>query len=128
MAVGSAPTDFFGTGGLMINDGPSPVTRLFGGTVAEHEHQMRLASPLSHVRQDAPPFLIAHGTLDEIVPFDQAERLAAALGAAGADVELVVRAGAYHNWNASPDSTFPDVGYWDLGPLVVRSLEKHLHP
>lgn len=79
-AIASAPSDFLTAGGEMVNHIPGAhVSRLFGGTVIEREHLMRTASPLTHVNRDAPPFLIAHGTRDETVPFDQAARLRVAL-------------------------------------------------
>ncbi len=37
------------------------------------------ASPLTYVTKDDPPTLILHGTLDELVPISQADRLTAAL-------------------------------------------------
>ncbi len=131
VAVASAPSDFLRTGGAMINDAPSPVTKLFGGTVAEYQDLMQLASPVAHVTPAAPPFLIAHGTLDETVPFEQAEQLHTALATAGCAVEFIVREGAYHNWNARPDPTFPSVRYWEFGPLALAFMQKHLvdlHP
>jgi acetyl esterase/lipase len=41
-----------------------------------------LASPMSHVRPDAPPFFLLHGTNDTIVPVEQARVFAASLRAA----------------------------------------------
>jgi acetyl esterase/lipase len=124
VAVGSAPTNFLATGGSMINDAPSPVTKLFGGTIAECRDLMRLASPMSHVHAGAPPFLIAHATLDETVPFEQAEQLATALTTIGVPVDFIVREGAYHNWNARPDPTYPNVRYWELGSLALQFFQK----
>jgi acetyl esterase/lipase len=101
VAVASAPSDFLHAGGQMSTGAESPhhpVTRLFGGTVADRADLMRLASPIYLVHRGAPPFLIAHGTLDETVPFEQAERFYAALVAAGVEAEFVplegVEAGA----------------------------------
>jgi dipeptidyl aminopeptidase/acylaminoacyl peptidase len=125
--MGSAPSDFLQPGAFSPRN-QAVVTQLFGGTVDERGDLMRLASPLYHVSPDAPPFLIAHGTLDETVPFDQAERLHAALVAAGVEVQFVVRDGAYHNWNARPDPTYPKVRYFEFGPLALRFFETHLHP
>jgi acetyl esterase/lipase len=127
VAMGSAPSDFLQPGAFSPRN-QAVVTQLFGGTVDERGDLMRLASPLYHVSPDAPPFLIAHGTLDETVPFDQAERLHAALVAVGVEVQFVVRDGAYHNWNARPDPTYPKVRYFEFGPLALRFFETHLHP
>jgi acetyl esterase/lipase len=43
-----------------------------------------LAQPVSHVRADAPPMLMVHGTHDHLIPVEQSQRFAAALRAAGA--------------------------------------------
>jgi acetyl esterase/lipase len=118
-AIASTYTDFVNTG----TDGDHPVlAKLFGGTRAETQDQRRRASPVAHVRdhQAAPPFLIAHGTLDETVPYEQAERLHAALTAAGTSAELVTIEGGYHNWNATPDSTWPKVRYLEFAHLALR--------
>jgi acetyl esterase/lipase len=81
--------------------------RLLGAPVAQVPELARAASPLSHVRAGAPPFLIAHGRADRAVPFQQSEALAAALAAAGADVRFEAVDGADHMW----------VGVEDLTPL-----------
>lgn len=41
------------------------------------------ASPITYVTADDPPFLIFHGTKDQVVPYNQSERMARALEAAG---------------------------------------------
>jgi acetyl esterase/lipase len=58
------------------------------------------ASPIAHVT-DAPglrrtPFLVVHGTIDNLVPVAQARRFVAALRDGGADVTYVELAGAPH--------------------------------
>ncbi|MEY9854547.1 acetyl esterase/lipase [Catenulispora sp. GAS73] len=63
-----------------------------------------LASPVTHVRADAPPFLIMHGDADRKVPVDQAELLHKALVAAGARSEFVPVEGADHVFEGHPDA------------------------
>ena len=53
---------------------------------------------------DAPPFFLAHGTADRFVPPAQSDALAAALEAAGTDVELLLIEGADHMWSL-PDKS-----------------------
>ena len=79
--------------------------RLLGAPVAEVPELARAASPVSHVRAGAPPFLIAHGTADRAVPLRQSEALAAALAAAGADVRFSAVEGADHMWAGVDDLT-----------------------
>ena len=130
VAVGSAPSDFRQPGAFSPRN-QAVVSQLFGGTVAEREDMMRLASPISHVSSAAPPFLIAHATWDETVPFAQAEHLAMALRATGIDVEFIVREGAYHNWSTTAkdgpftESTAP---YGELGRLALPFFQKYLCP
>jgi acetyl esterase/lipase len=79
--------------------------RLLGAPVAEVPELARAASPISHVRAGAPPFLIAHGTADRAVPFRQSEALAAALAEAGVEVRLEAVDGAGHMWAGVADLT-----------------------
>lgn len=120
VAMASAPSDFLAPGGELINDRPSRVTQLFGGTVTEQEAAMRQASPLTYVRPDAPPFLIAHGTLDETVPYEQATRLRDALESVDVPVEFLTINDGYHNWNPKPDSTWPNVRYLEFADLAAQ--------
>jgi dipeptidyl aminopeptidase/acylaminoacyl peptidase len=60
------------------------------------------ASPVSHARPGAPPFLLLHGTSDRLVPCRQSERLRDALAAAGGPVEFETYDGADHMWLGSP--------------------------
>jgi acetyl esterase/lipase len=60
------------------------------------------ASPVTHVSQGAPPFLLLHGSADRPVPYIQSERLYRALRAADVDAELTPYPGADHMWAGSP--------------------------
>jgi acetyl esterase/lipase len=94
-------------GALTADPLDSREARLLGAPVAEVPELARAASPISHVRAGAPPFLIAHGTADRAVPFGQSEALAAALAEAGAEVRFEAVDGADHMW----------VGVANLTPL-----------
>lgn len=57
----------------------------------------RKASPITYVREDAPPFLIVHGTADRTVNVKQADTFVEALKKAGAkDVEYIRIEGSGH--------------------------------
>jgi acetyl esterase/lipase len=122
----SAPYDFLSTGGLMINDAPSPVTQLFGGTVSEREGLMRVASPLSYVRPGVPPFQVVHGTLDETVPFEQAEQFTQALKAAGSEVDFFPISGAYHNLCQEELLPWTDTPWEEMGWKALAFFQRHL--
>ncbi|MGY3317069.1 alpha/beta hydrolase fold domain-containing protein [Arthrobacter sp. TE12232] len=71
---------------------------LVGAVLAEAPGKAAAASPVSYVSPAAPPFLLVHGTADRFVPAAQSTSLAAALEAAGADVELLLIEDADHMW------------------------------
>lgn len=95
-----------GAAGALTEDPlDSREARLLGAPVAQVPELARAASPLSHVRAGAPPFLIAHGTADRAVPFAQSEALAAALTEAGVGVRVEAVDGADHMWIGVNDPT-----------------------
>jgi acetyl esterase/lipase len=55
----------------------------FGGTYDEKSPLYEQASPVRYVTPDDPPTLILHGTIDDIVPVNQADLLAAKLNETG---------------------------------------------
>jgi acetyl esterase/lipase len=70
--------------------------RVVGVNVADDPAAYRAVSPVYTVRPGAPPFLITHGTIDNLVPVDQARRFVAALREVGTDVTYVELTGAPH--------------------------------
>jgi acetyl esterase/lipase len=122
----AGPSDFLTPGGEMINHSESPVTELVGGTVTTHHEQMRQASPITHVTAAAPPFLIIHGTKDETIPFNQAERLHEALQEAGANSQLLPIPGGYHNLRPDPRPTDNGPVPHNAGDAVLRFFDRHL--
>ena len=65
-----------------------------------------LASPIAHVGAGDPPFLLVHGTDDELVPVSHARRMAAALRQAGTPASVLELRGVGHGFVglASSDS------------------------
>jgi acetyl esterase/lipase len=51
---------------------------------ADNPELFELASPISHVRRDAPPFFVLHGESDSVIPSVQARAFCSALREAGA--------------------------------------------
>ena len=81
------PTNF-----LTMNDFPgkmnhnspnSPESLLIGGPIQENKDKCGKAGPLMYVSKESPPFLIVHGTMDPLVPFNQSVILAEKLKTAG---------------------------------------------
>lgn len=95
------PTDLAGFAGDAGADPADPATReaqLLGAPPSAVPQRAAQASPLSHVTAGAPPVLLLHGRADRFVPCVQSQRLAEALVAAGADVDLRTYEGADHMW------------------------------
>lgn len=79
------------------HDAPdSPESRLVGGAIQQNAEKVERANPIEYVTKDAPPFFIAHGEVDPLVPYNQSELLFEALRKAGADVTFYKVAGAGH--------------------------------
>jgi acetyl esterase/lipase len=107
VAAWYAPTDLAGFAADAGADPLDPATReaqLLGAPPATVPDAAAQGSPLTHVSPAASPFLLLHGEADRFVPHAQSERLAAALRAAGAEVELHTYPGADHMWLGAPDA------------------------
>lgn len=94
------------------------------GTTPQHDPGAFLdASPVAHVdeRVRGFPFLIVHGTIDNLVPVEQARRFAAMLREAGADVTYVELSGAPHAFDVFHSSwehaSTTGIEWW-LGSVV----------
>jgi acetyl esterase/lipase len=99
---------------------PNDPARIFlGGQVDSWPELARSASPLWNLRSDVPPMLLAHGTDDPFVPFEQSLRMAERLSNLGVMHRLIVVPGARHGFE-------PQVGYpeeRDLLPEIFAFLE-----
>jgi dipeptidyl aminopeptidase/acylaminoacyl peptidase len=119
----AAVVDFFGpTDFLKMNDFPSridhdaansPESKLVGGAIQEHPDRCRQASPLAYVTSDDAPFLVVHGTRDQVVAYNQSELLKESLERAKVPVGLL---------------TVKDGGHGLGGPVLdarVRAFLEH---
>ena len=66
------------------------------GSMSNREELARQLSPINYVRAGLPPILTFHGDQDDIVPYNQAVRLHAALDKAGAPNQFVTLPGRKH--------------------------------
>jgi acetyl esterase/lipase len=85
------------------NNPNSPESKLIGGPVQEKEEAARNASPVTYVSKDDPPFMLIHGTNDQVVPFSQSEELRDALKKAGVEAVLISVEGAGHGRFGTPE-------------------------
>jgi acetyl esterase/lipase len=121
----AAVVDFFGpTDFLTMNDHPgrmdhdaadSPESQLIDGPIQEHKERARLATPMAYISADDAPFLILHGTRDDLVPFPQSASFHAALTKAGVQATLVPVEGAGHGFGG------PQVNAW-VDAFLYRQL------
>jgi acetyl esterase/lipase len=80
-----------------IHDAPDwPESKYVGGPIQEEPDKVKRVNPNIYVTKSSPPFLIAHGTLDRPVPFNQSQLLAAAVEADGASVKFHPVEGGWH--------------------------------
>ncbi|MBU1662817.1 MAG: alpha/beta hydrolase [Chloroflexi bacterium] len=87
----------------MVHDTPdSPESELIGGPIQENKDRFAQANPITHVTQDAPPFLIVHGDNDPIVPYQQSVLLNNALVVAGVPVSFYTVVGEGHGGFQDP--------------------------
>jgi len=66
------------------------------GSMRERDQLAQELSPITYVRKGVPPVITIHGSQDDVVPYAQAQRLHAALEAAGVPNKLLTVDGAMH--------------------------------
>ena len=96
----------------------SPEAILLGyNTALEHETAVA-ACPLSYLSENTPPFLILHGTEDNVVPIEQSMSLYEELRAKGIDVTFLQIEGAGHATDHFVQS--------ELIERILQFLKSHL--
>ena len=85
------------------DDRPTREESLVGGPIPERAAVARAASPALQAHAEAPPFHIAHGAADDLVPPAQSVALHEALQSSGAESTLTLVPGAGHLWRGVAD-------------------------
>lgn len=67
-------------------------------TFSQFPEKFAEASPLTHIHENAPPFLIFHGDADDIVPVEQSKNLFVQLNQAGVPAELHILENEGHSF------------------------------
>lgn len=97
----------------------SPGSLMLGGSPLTQREKAVTQSPVTYIKPDRniPPFLLLHGDLDVIVPFNQSVVLYDALQGAGKEVTFYKVAGGNHGWQ-----------FWSprLMQIVVEFLDEKL--
>ncbi len=97
----------------------SPEAKLFGGPIEDKKELAQKANPIAYITKTAAPFIILHGTEDNLVPPQQSEILDAALKAAGVEFDAVDHRSAGHG---------PGIDNPERSRQVVEFFDKHLKP
>ena len=106
------------TDARLKHDAPdSPESRLLGGPLQSLPELAKSANPITYVTRDDPPFLIIHGTEDDVVPHQQSVMLKESLDDAGIESTLISIAGGGHG---GPK-------FEDIELKVLSFLDQHLH-
>jgi dipeptidyl aminopeptidase/acylaminoacyl peptidase len=93
---------------------------LIGGAIQENVEKVKRANPIQYVTKDAPPFFIAHGERDPLVPCHQSELLEEALKKAKVEVTFQKIPGASHGGR--------EFGTDKMQTAVQEFFDKHLKP
>lgn len=76
--------------------GRQSVGGLLGGPPKRKPDELKEATPGTHVRADAPPIYLVHGTIDHVVSYEQALLLVDTVRGAGGQIELATLRGVAH--------------------------------
>jgi acetyl esterase/lipase len=112
--LGALPADVDDAGGHGDRGPDSREGQLIGASLDERPDLAAAASPVRFAHSGAPPFLLVHGTADDLVPPRQSERLAGALTAAGAPATVDLVEGASH--------MFPELDDAATTAVIERSV------
>ncbi|NJB71361.1 acetyl esterase/lipase [Saonia flava] len=117
-----AVVDFYGPAELILfpgaNDAKSPEALLIGAPPLHRPDLAKIASPVTYVDENDPPFLIIHGEKDDLVSPRQSLLLSSWLTVHGVENELIVVKDAPHFGEMF------DVA--DIRDKVIYFLQKHL--
>ncbi len=118
-----AVVDFYGPSELTSlkssEDPKSPEATLIGAAPLARPDLAKVASPVTYVDKNDPPFLILHGEKDNIVPNQQSKLLHAWLDLVGVPNELIIVKDAPH-FGAMYDVD-------EIRNKVIGFLKKHLN-
>ncbi|MBV9491135.1 MAG: alpha/beta hydrolase [Verrucomicrobia bacterium] len=131
-----AVCDFYGPTDLVQMDAAGQVrrgpnawqVRLIGGSVQQNYARAGSVNPIAYVTRNAPPFLVVHGTRDQVIPFSQSQLLVSALRAAGVPVQVRLVEGAGHGVYFGLNGGSGLYADPQVQPLVERFFAVHLKP
>jgi len=123
-------TDLLTHGQTDSEGNPTATRKLMGktlkcfGAASDDADVLRVASPVTHVKQSSPPMLTFHGRADTTVDFPQAEELDRVARERGAAHEMLLLDGVGHTFDLQTWSKQPLPQ--DLRPVFLAFLAKNL--
>lgn len=100
----------------------TPIYSAFGALPGTDSPKLIAASPVTYLTADDPPFLLFHGTRDNIAPPEQSTLMDEQLRAAGVPSTLVVVQGGDHGLGGPEANPSPSQVY----QMIVDFLNEHL--
>jgi len=100
------------------------ISQVFGVTVLD-DPLLKMASPISHITPDDPPFLILQGEEDDVVPVHQSQLLYDELVASGLPAQLVIVKNAGHGFHPVGGDLDPTI--IELRKLVADFFDEYLN-
>jgi acetyl esterase/lipase len=88
------------------------------------EDNIVLASPITHVTSDDPPFLLIHGDQDTVVPYEQSQLMYDRLVQANVPAQLVILQRAGHSLTSPDGSATPT--FDEINQIILNSLAEQL--
>lgn len=89
------------------------------------EDNIVLASPITHVTPDDPPFLLIHGERDELVPYEQSQLMYNRLVQTNVPAQLVIVQRANHSLTAQDGSATPTLD--EINQFILNFLAQYLN-
>jgi acetyl esterase/lipase len=107
--------------------GPADLTVLLENNSERvfRNEDLAVASPVNHVTEHAPPFLILHGDNDSLVPLEQSQALYERLTEHGIRAELVIVRGGGHGFTPA-DSPDMQPSREEVTHLIVEFFQRVL--
>jgi acetyl esterase/lipase len=88
------------------------------------EDNILQASPITHVTEDDPPFLLIHGDRDAVVPHEQSQLIYERLLQANVPAQLVIVKNGDHSLIAFDGSATPTLG--EINQIILNFLAQYL--
>jgi acetyl esterase/lipase len=82
------------------------------------------ASPITHVTAEDPPFLLIHGNLDELVPYEQSQLMYDRLVQMHVPAQLLTVQNGYHSLTAPDGSATPTLD--EINQIILDFLSKYV--